>query len=148
MALEGSKVRDVIELKIPSAPEYIRLARLTLAGIGSQLQLSFDEIEDLKIAVAEACTNALLYGSQNNRQEEIIIRYLIEDNKLTISVLDNGSGFDCSEIAVPNPEDLTPGGLGLFLIKALVDEVNILGCPERGTEVTMVKYLSEGRVNV
>jgi serine/threonine-protein kinase RsbW len=147
MALEQSKVRDVVELKIPSAPEYIRLARLTMAGIGTQLKLSFDEIEDLKIAVAEACTNALLHGSPNQREEEILIRYTIEDNQLIISVTDNGTGFDCTEITVPNPKELIPGGLGIFLIRALVDEVDILGCPERGTEVKMVKYLPEGCCN-
>lgn len=147
MTLEDSKVRDVVELKIPSAPEYIRLARLTVAGIGAQLKLSFDEIEDLKIAVAEACTNALLYGCSNRRDEEIIVRYTIGDSKLIISVTDNGEGFDCREVALPDPQALVPGGLGLFLIRALVDEVDILGCPDRGTEVKMIKYLAEGKIN-
>jgi len=136
---------QVVELRIPNKPEYVSVARLTLSGIASRMNFSYDEVEDLKIAIAEACTNAIqhAYGEDKGIEEEVIIRYLINPQKLIIEVQDKGRGFDPDIIGKGPPGLDTEGGLGIFLIKALVDEVKFKVNKEGGTQVQMIKYRKE-----
>lgn len=136
---------QVVELRIPNKPEYVSVARLTLSGIASRMNFSYDEVEDLKIAIAEACTNAIqhAYGKDKGIDEEVIIRYLINPRKLIIEVQDKGRGFDPGVIEKGPPGLDAEGGLGIFLIKALVDEVKFKVNKEGGTQVQMIKYRKE-----
>ena len=56
------QVMDYIEMKIPAKPDYLSVIRLTLSGIASRMGYTFEVIEDLKIAVSEACTNAIQHA--------------------------------------------------------------------------------------
>ncbi len=129
--------KEVIELKIPSLPEFVGIARLTLSGVASRMDFSYDEIEDLKIALAEACNNAILHAYAN---EVILVKFTMEENGLRIEVVDKGAGFDPKKTERKKPPPSEEGGMGIFLIKALVDEVNFLSSSE-GTCVEMIKYL-------
>jgi serine/threonine-protein kinase RsbW len=131
---------QVIELKIPAEPEYLLVARLTLSGIATRMNFGFDEIEDLKIAIAEACTNAIQHAYKNGNHRRIDIKFFIEEDKLRIEVEDMGKGFQPEKIK-KLPEDLLEKerGLGIFLIKSLVDEVEFESS-KKGTVVKMIKY--------
>lgn len=50
---------DVVELRIPCKPEFVSVARLAILGVASRMQLSYDEVEDVRLAVGEACTTAV-----------------------------------------------------------------------------------------
>lgn len=133
--------KETVELKIPSLPEFVGIARLTLSGVASRMNFSYDEIEDLKIALAEACNNAILHAHANNKNDEVIaVKFTMEVDGLRIEVIDKGTGFDPSKTERKKPPTSEEGGMGIFLIKALVDEVNFLSSSE-GTCVEMIKYL-------
>ena len=143
--MEKPKTQD-IELIIPCIPDYVGVVRLAISGIATRQNLPVEEIEDLKIAVSEACSNAVQYAHNENRElEKIWINFRIHDTKLEITVKDTGKGFDMkkvqdkksSEIEKPMDSSL---GLGITFIKSLMDVVEFQS-NDQGTTVTMVKYL-------
>ena len=141
-------VMDYIEIKIPAKPEYVGVVRLTLSGIASHMGYSFEQIEDLKIAVSEACTNAVQHAYPEKESGEVVIGFGIYADKLEMMVADNGKSFDFIQTknelgpykASSTVEQLTEGGLGLYLIETLMDEVCFL--EHSGVTVFMVKYLN------
>jgi anti-sigma regulatory factor (Ser/Thr protein kinase) len=100
--------RETIELTIPARPEYVVVVRLAAAGIAGRMGFSFDEVEDLKIAVTEACTHAILAGA-----EPIQVRFGVDSEALEVQV----------DYAAPRFVRSEERELGLFLIRCLTDEV-------------------------
>lgn len=140
--MEKNKEKIVI-LKIPPSPEFVGVVRLTLSGIASRMNFSYDEIEDLKIAVAEACNNAIqhAYANADSRNSvSITIKFTINQKYLEIDVIDKGEGFDVKKQDMRKTRPQEEGGMGIFLIKALVDEASFSSSNE-GTQVKMIKYL-------
>ncbi len=135
---------EVIELKLPAKAEYMNVVRLSIAGIGERMNFSVDDIEDIKIAVGEACINSIRHGYQEKVSEENLIHicFLIHSKKLEIVIKDNGKGFDSSGIAEyleKTGDEKTEGiGLGVQLMKTLMDEVKYSSSPDC-TQVRLVK---------
>jgi serine/threonine-protein kinase RsbW len=146
-------VMDYVEMKIPAKPEYVGVIRLTISGIASRMGYTYEEIEDIKIAVSEACTNAVQHAYPEEDSGEVIVGFGIYEDKLETMVADSGQSFNflqTKEELGPYTESstvdqLTEGGLGLYLIETLMDEVRVLN--RSGVTVFMVKYLSEEREN-
>ncbi|HZH58930.1 MAG TPA: ATP-binding protein, partial [Metabacillus sp.] len=70
---------DYIEMKVPAKPEYVGIIRLTLSGIASRMGYSYDDIEDLKIATSEACTNAVQHAYKKSEEGEVVVGFGIYD---------------------------------------------------------------------
>ena len=117
---EGRQVR----LTIPARPEYITLCRLALTGIAALRPFSDELLADLKLALTEACSNSVrhAYGAADAGVVEIV--YDLRPDRLVIEVADEGTGFDPASAAAA-PEDLSEGGLGIAIIRAIADEVEI-----------------------
>ncbi len=121
-------VIETIDLKIPPRPEYISVARLTAAAIAARQDFTYDEIEDLKVAVSEAC-NALIQ-SQGDSGEPIALHFVEEADALDISITARRSGAG-SRLLSPDAratvrrDEITDDAraLGVFLMQCLVDEV-------------------------
>ncbi|MGN7942537.1 anti-sigma B factor RsbW [Metabacillus sp. 22489] len=143
---------DYIEMKIPAKPEYVGIIRLTLSGIASRMGYSYDEIEDLKIATSEACTNAVQHAYKHDEGGDIVVGFGLYEDRLEVIIADDGNSFDFEQVkselgpfSASSPIDQLPeGGLGLYLMETLMDEVRILD--KSGVTVFMIKYLSEGRI--
>ncbi|MBY0121160.1 anti-sigma B factor RsbW [Bacillus sp. S/N-304-OC-R1] len=145
---------DYIELKIPAKAEFVNVIRLTLSGIASRMGFLYDDIEDLKIAVSEACTNAVQHAYKEDEQGEVIVGFGLYGNRLEVMVADNGKSFDFLSARqsigrykqTDSVEYLREGGLGLYLIESLMDEVRIHN--KEGVTVFMIKYLEGERVEM
>jgi serine/threonine-protein kinase RsbW len=142
-------VGDVVELQIPARAEYLALARLVVsAAVAIDAGLSDDRIADLKLAVSEACTNAMeaLVGGSDD-DDHVVVRCSTDDERVEILVRDRGTGFDPRGLR-PHPPVTDPSrldferGLGIPLIRALTDEV-IFESSEKGTDVRFVLYVGE-----
>ena len=132
-----------IELRLPSKAEWVGVARLAVAGVASRLNFSIEDIEDLKLAVAEACTNCIQHASHS---DEVRIACEVHADKLVVTVEDRGKGFDAGRIAPralgePRLGEPQEGGLGVFLIRTLMDDVSYEVDPQSGTRLTMTKHL-------
>ena len=86
--------RDTIELRLPPHPENLALARLALTGVAGVAGVSEPALADLKLAVTEACTNAILHGYASGAPGELVVRYRLATGRLEIEVEDDGAGFD------------------------------------------------------
>ena len=108
---------ETIKMEITANPAYVSIIRLTTSGIANKVGFCMDDIEDLKVAVSEACTNAIKHSSD----DRFTITYTMIENGLTIEIIDNGNGYDTSSINEPDIENLKESGMGLFIIEALMD---------------------------
>ncbi|KAB3532236.1 histidine kinase [Alkaliphilus serpentinus] len=134
--------KDHIKLSIPNRPEYVSVIRLTVAAIANRMGFDIEKIEDFKVAIAEACTNAITHG-KHLKDDNFNIEFIVEDEKLTIYVQDNGKGYSAEKLESPDLNNLREGGLGVFIIKSLMDEVDIVSELGRGTTIKMSKYLGD-----
>jgi serine/threonine-protein kinase RsbW len=131
----------VVRLSIPARPEYITLCRLALTGIGRLRELSDELLADLKLALTEAASNSVrhAYGGEVGVVE---ISYELLPDRLVIEVTDDGGGFDPLE-TVGAPDELSEGGLGIAIIRAIADEVEIGAQPDgKGSRLRFEKALN------
>ena len=128
---------ETIKMEIASNPQYVSVIRLTTSGIANKIGFCLEDIEDIKVAVSEACTNDIKHSLDN----KFSVEYTIFENGLTITIIDSGKGYDVDSIDVPNLEEPKESGLGLFIIQSLMDEVEIKSNINYGTVIKMTKYL-------
>jgi serine/threonine-protein kinase RsbW len=137
--------QNVVELRIPCDPRFLSVARLTVAGIAARAEPEFsvDDVEDLKISVTEACTNVIDHAYPEecaDTERVILVRCTLERGGLTIEVRDDGCGFDLGVAAQTQDEELPKeSGLGIPLMRKLMDEVEFTGGPGQGTRVRLHK---------
>jgi len=134
---------NVVTLVMPARSDYLILARLALAGIAREQPIEESVLADLKLAVTEACGNAVrhAYGDDPG---VVRVRFVVEREQIEIEVADDGSTGRPREEPAP-PADTAPveSGMGLAIIRAIVDELEIDDATDgSGTVVRMRKSLS------
>ncbi|MEN6357526.1 MAG: ATP-binding protein [Armatimonadota bacterium] len=130
-----------VELRIPCKPEYVGVARLAILGVASRMKFSYDEVEDVRLAVGEACTTSVEWAERNSKLDSsIILRSEIAPDKLTVDIFDEAGVRSDGEAS--GSVDQEPENLGALLITLLVDEVNVEP-NNNGTRVRMVKYAGQ-----
>ena len=134
---EGRSVR----LQIPAKPEYISLVRLALSGLSRLRPFDEETLGDLKLAVTEACSNSVRHGYHSGREGAVLISYELQPDRLVVEVIDDGPGFDPNG-ARERVDDLAEGGLGIAIIRSIVDEFEAGQRPEGGgSRLRFVKFL-------
>jgi serine/threonine-protein kinase RsbW len=133
-------VPELVELRIPSRPEWVALARLAAATVANRLRFSIEEIEDVKLAVAEACTAVIQHEGHG---EFIQLTCEALADSLRVRVHDSGRhGVQTTDRQRMNFDEARIAGLGIFLIRTLMDEVSYDVHPQLGTDLLMVKRLA------
>ncbi len=132
-----------VQLLLPGKAEFLLVARLATSGVGVRSGLTVDDIEDLKVAVAEACTNVINHAFDDrtpSEQRQITLRMTPGGGEMTVEVEDEGAGFDPEELERSRRNGLDgEGGLGFGLMRELTDSLRIESAPGSGTRVIMVK---------
>jgi serine/threonine-protein kinase RsbW len=139
MSAAGRSVR----LTIPARPEYITLGRLALTALAGVSPVSDEVLYDLKLALTEACTNSVRHAYEDGRAGNVEIVYQLEVDRLAIEVGDEGAGFEPRENGDRDGEQLEEGGLGIEIIRALADEVEIGRRDDGGSRLRFVKFFAE-----
>ena len=130
---------DTLRLVVPGKPEYVRTVRLAVSSMAGGAGFDIEAVEDIMVAVSEACSNIVCHGIKDlNAAYEVSCEIL--DDRIIISVVDQAGGYDIEQYKEPELGELNEGGLGIYIIKALMDEVNIDSKLGRGTLIQMVKY--------
>jgi serine/threonine-protein kinase RsbW len=138
MSAEGRSVR----LTIPARPEYITLGRLALTALAGVRPVSDETLHDLKLALTEACTNSVKHAYHNEARGSVDIVYELRPDRLEVEVEDAGTGFELGR-ADGDGEELEEGGLGIAIIRALTDEVEIAEREGGGSRLRFVKRLDD-----
>jgi anti-sigma regulatory factor (Ser/Thr protein kinase) len=121
---------NVVEFTLASEPGNERIAMERIASIVAPLGLPEARVEKLKTAVAEATMNAIEHGNRNDPDILVNVSVVTSPTDIRISITDQGGGVDIPDRTVPDIDlklsgEQTPRGWGLFLIKAMVDEMNV-----------------------
>ena len=129
-----------IKLVVPAVSDFISVVRLAISGIASRMNFTIDEVEDIKLAVSEACTNSVRHAYDKG-VGEIYIDCMLQEETLVISIKDTGKGFDTQNIVSPSQTGDSPIGLGLGLtfIKSLMDSLEVTSSVGQGCTVVMSK---------
>jgi serine/threonine-protein kinase RsbW len=131
----------VVRLRFPARPEYITLCRLALTGIARLRPLSDELVADLKLALTEAASNSVRHAYGEEDVGAVEISYQLLPDRLVIEVTDDGEGFDPSAQLLAS-DGLSEGGLGIAIIRAIADDVEIGTRPNgKGSRLRFEKAL-------
>lgn len=134
-------------LQVPSSTENLALIREFVTSIGRQATLNEEEINKLELAVDEACANVIEHAYGHDITKDVSVRATFDDEKLKISVIDEGRGFDPTGVNQKSLDQLVherrSGGLGIRIIKTLMDEVSYEIEPGLKNELHMTKLIKK-----
>ena len=137
-----------VEVRLPSRLGFEKVAMSTAASMAMLMGFSEDRIDDLKTAVAEACINAIEHGNHMNAEVPVGVVLSMHPGELEVKVMDDGTGFDAQptkpDIARKMTGEEEARGMGMFLIQALVDEVEWVPKSEGQSFVRLVIRMDKG----
>lgn len=127
------------EFSLPASPESAAVARARIARLVRALPLGLDECDDVVVAVGEALANAIRHGCGGNTQMQITVKCVAGPRRLAIEIADPGAGFSPDSVPSPSPRSLIQGGMGIYMMRKLMDEVSFSFGDS--TIVRLVKYI-------
>ena len=142
------KHTNEMEIRFESRSENEGFARVAVASFMTQLNPTVEEVADVKTAVSEAVTNAIIHGYENEIHK-VRIRCTISENVFTVEVCDKGKGIENVQEAIQPMFTTKPeqdrSGMGFAFMEAFMDSVEVESEPEKGTRVKMTKTVGKGR---
>ena len=145
-----TKNSGAFRLKLPAKTENLGIIRQFIAGIADNVGFSDDDIYQIELAVDEACANVVKHAYMNTSatKNEMLVTVHVKPDRLEITIADRGKGFNPDHLHSPDMDEylkrMKPGGLGVHLIKTLMDKVTFNIKPGVRNEVRMVKNRSKG----
>ena len=139
-----NKLNNEMKLEFLSKSSNEAFARITVAAFAAQLDPTIEELADIKTAVSEAVTNAIIHGYEE-KKGTVKIRCQIINDEVTIEIADNGQGIENVELAkqplYTTKPNLERSGMGFTIMESFMDEVEIESIVGMGTKVTMKKKI-------
>lgn len=137
-------MKQEMKLEFDSIPSNESFARVVVAAFLTRLNPTMEEVADIKTAISEAVTNAIIHG-YHNEVHKIEILASVENDTLTVSVRDFGAGIeDISKAMEPlytTRRDLERSGMGFVFMEAFMDTIHVESKKDEGTTVTMTKKI-------
>jgi serine/threonine-protein kinase RsbW len=133
---------DVLKFLIPGKPEYVRTVRLAISSLAGGAGFDIEAVEDIMMAVSEACSNIVCHGvCARDASYEVSCEML--GDRIVIRVENSPDCFEEGERTERRPVSFREGGIGLNIIRTLMDEVDVLSDAGRGMRIQMIKYMGE-----
>ncbi|GAA0775586.1 anti-sigma F factor [Clostridium subterminale] len=137
-------MENKIKVEFSSLSKNESFARVVIAAFAAQLDPTLDELSDIKTAVSEAVTNAIIHGYGNESEGNFVkLEATIIENELTVKVIDNGAGIDNVDMAMQplytSRPDLERSGMGFTVMETFMDSLIVESVKGQGTTVTMKK---------
>lgn len=140
----GEAERETLRMEVESKSRNEEFARVAVAVFISRLDPTLEEIDDVKTAVSEAVTNAVIHG-YGGKEGIIYIQVTIEGRELSVEIEDRGVGIaDVPKAMEPMfTTDLSGerSGMGFSFMEAFMDEIKVVSAPGQGTHVLMKKRI-------
>lgn len=143
-------VNNKIKLEFSSKGENVALARITIAALVSQLELTLNDLEEIKVAVSEAVSNAVIHGYGNQPDGLVTVIGILQGEKLILEIIDQGVGIPDIEKAMEPAYSSDPErtGLGFVFMQSFMDEVKVESQVNKGTKITLTKQLNTENKNI
>ena len=114
-------------ITIPASTEYLNRVRGFVAELAKTSGFSDEDVEEIRLAVDEACTNVIKHAYNNNSTGQIKVKVTVNGRQLDISLFDSGNAFDPETYTSPNLQERVRrkkrGGMGIYLIRKFMDKV-------------------------
>jgi len=140
-------IEQTFVLQVPSSTKNLVIIRDFVTRIAEQSGLSEKGRSQLELAVDEACANVIEHAYGQDSTKEVVVRATFDEEQVRIEVVDTGRGFEPEDITQDEVEELIEkrktGGLGMRLMKTLMDEVHYDFQPGKKNELVMVKKLGD-----
>ena len=140
-----ASIEQRFTLLVPSSTQNLALIRDFVSNVGLQAGLGDDDVAKLELAVDEACTNVIEHAHRGDLSKDVVVRATFDERTLRVEVVDTGEGFDPAKLPQENLEQMVAkhrsGGLGLRVMKSLMDEVSYEIVPGDTNRLRMVKKL-------
>ncbi len=138
------EVLNEMHLEFLSCSENEAFARVVVGAFASQLNPTLEQLEDIKTAISEAVTNAIIHGYENS-QGMVVINAWIKDKLLEVEVIDKGRGIENVQQAMQplytSRPELERSGMGFTVMETFMDKVKVKSVVGSGTKVHMVKRI-------
>ncbi len=135
---------ELVRLDIPARAEYVALGRLALAGLLRNRGYSDDAVADLKLALTEACSNSVRHAYDHD-DGQVHLSFAVADDRVVIEIRDEGAGFHEDDVDCPEcqgmPDLEMDGGMGISIIRAVVDEFKLERPEAGGSKLVLTKLL-------
>lgn len=134
-------MKDSIIIAIPSHPKYLSVVRAVTGKMGELCDIDESGIEDMKLAVDEACTNVIKHAYKGDVSRKIVLKYKITKKSFKVSIEDSGIKARIDLLKGRNLNEIRPGGLGIHLIKRVFDVLAFDERKKNGNRLLLIKYL-------
>lgn len=134
-------MKDRVRLELPSHPQYLCLVRDLMVRMGRIAGIADEEVEDLKLAVDEACSNVIKHAYKGDTTKRIVVQFRTIPGGLEVIIEDNGLKSDPAVIRGRDLDDVKPGGLGVHFIRRTFDRVEFDPGKLAGNRLRLTKYL-------
>lgn len=139
-------MNNIMEVKFSAISENESLARVIVASFAAKLDPTVDELVDIKTAVSEAVTNAIIHGYEEDSSKFVFLRCEIEGNTIKIIVEDEGYGIENVEKAMEplytSKPELERSGMGFTVMESFMDDITVSSIKDEGTKVVMTKKIN------
>ena len=136
---------NILEVKFSAKSENESLSRVIVASFAAKLDPTLDEISDIKTAVSEAVTNAIIHGYEEDESKFVYLRCEIKDRTIKVVVEDRGKGIEDIEQAMQpmytSKPELERSGMGFSFMESFMDKLDVISIKDEGTKVVMTKTI-------
>ena len=129
-----------VRLEIRSHPRFLALVRLIGYEVAKMSEFSQDEARDFRLALDEACTNVIKHSYHYDYTKPIIISFYLYNDRVEALIQDFGEKVDPSQIRSRPIDEIRPSGLGVYIMKKLMDVVEYDPTLNEGPRLKLVKY--------
>ena len=131
-----------IEIMVPSDPAYLSVVRQLTSAVAALAGLSPDEADSVTLGVDEACTNVIKHAYHCDCSQQMILTFELLSDRLLLTLRDFGAKCDPSGIKGRDLDEIRPGGLGLHIMRGVMDRIEYDTHHTQGTELRMTRFLS------
>lgn len=139
--------RQKYSLKVSGTTENLEVIRDFIHKLAEKCGFGKEAASEIELAVDEACTNVIKHAYNNNKRHMLELSAFLDAEKMEVIITDKGPGFDLAKVPTPDIREYAQksksGGLGIHLMRSLMDEVKFSLNPGKKNQVSLIKYLRE-----
>jgi len=134
-------MKDAMFITIPSHPKFLSVTRAVTGRIGELYEVAEETIEEIKLAVDEACANVIKHAYKGDTSKKIMLKYQVTRDAFTVIIEDSGITACKGMIKGRNLDDVRPGGLGVHFIKKVFDTFEFDKIKGKGNRLTLIRHM-------
>ncbi|MGD8189129.1 anti-sigma F factor [Brevibacillus ginsengisoli] len=139
-------IRNFMQLQFAALSQNEAFARISVASFISQLDITMEELEEIKTVVSEGVTNAIIHGYEENPEGIVHIQVSLQDGEVELCIEDHGKGIEDVNLAMQplytSKPELERSGMGFTIMENFMDSIEVITGVDKGTKIRMVKQLT------